>query len=257
MALGLTTDIANCETTTVTYQVSAWVDNAFSRQDVQYMSYIYLRVGYRNEEPPPYTMCTMRFRDVNVPQGVLITDARLKIRAYSTPVLEKPLYGVIHAEDADNPADFSGRNIRDIVKTDAEVNWDHIPYWETTWWYTSPDISAMVQEVIDRPGWSVGNAMVITYSNRLSAGNYRQICSYELGSQHTSGPKLEITYGEPPTGDFEPDGDVDFVDFAVFALAWQTEDGDPFWNPDCDLYPDGFIDILDLVVFTDNWPAII
>lgn len=219
IAMSLTVEVANSEITTVTYQVSAWVDNAFTSQHVQYMSYIYLRVGYRNEESPPYTMCAMRFKDVNVPQGMLILDARLKIRAYSTPVLEEPLYGVIHAEDADNPADFSGRNIRDIVKTDTEVNWDHIPYWEDADLYTSPDISAMVQEVIDRLGWSVGNAMVITYSNRLSAGNYRQIISYEFPSSppHYGAPILEITYGEPPISDFDEDGTVGPDDLKIFT----------------------------------------
>ena len=146
----LNSGVAKGEITTVTYQVSAWVDNAFSSRYVQYMSYIYLRVGYRYEEPPPYTMCAMRFRDVNVPQGALILDARLKIRGHSNG--GELLYGVIHAEDADNPADFSGRYIRDIVKTDAEVNWDPILYWDSGKLYPSADISTMVQEVIDRPG---------------------------------------------------------------------------------------------------------
>ncbi len=253
VALSLTTDVANCETTTVTYQVSAGDDNARTSEYSQSMGYDFLRVGYWDGEPPPFTMSAMRFRDVNVPQGVLILDARLKIRAHSNLITGESLYGVIHAEDADDPVGFSGRYIRDIVKTDAEVNWDHIPYWETTWWYTSPDISALVQEVIDRSGWSANNAMVITYSNRLSAGEYRHFCSYEFGSQHTSGPKLEITYGYPPMGDFEPDGDVDMEDFAVFALAWHTEEGDDFWNPSCDLYADGFIDIFDLDLVVGNW----
>jgi hypothetical protein len=196
-------------------------------------------------------MSAMRFRDVNVPQGTFVADARLLIRAHSN--VEDLLYGVIHAEDGDNPADFSGRSIRDIVKTSAAVEWDHLAMWSTAKWYTSGDISGMVKEVIDRPGWSAGNAMVITYSNRLSAGGFRQFCSYEFGDQHTSGPKLEITYGEPPIGDFEPDGDVDFADFAVFAAAWWTEDGEPGWNPDCDIYPDGSINEFDLDVFAEHW----
>ncbi|UCG46929.1 MAG: hypothetical protein JSU94_15695 [Phycisphaerales bacterium] len=31
-------------------------------------------------------------------------------------------------------------------------------------------------------------------------------------------------------GDFEPDGNVDFNDFAVFAGAWLTAPDDPGWN---------------------------
>lgn len=211
----LNTGEAKCEITRVTYQVSFGTDDGYTSDELQSTGRTYLRVGYWDEEPPPVTFSAMRFRNVDVPKGVLILDTRLKIRAFSTPILEEPLYGVIHAEDADYPAGFSSRYIKYIVKTDAEVIWDHIPYWETSWWYTSPDISAVVQEVIDRPGWHAGNAMVITYSNRKSEGNYRQFCSYEFGSQHTSGSKLEITYGVPPITDFDEDGTVGPKDLKV------------------------------------------
>jgi len=191
--LNLVVVVANCETT-LTYQVSANEDNATATQWIQYTGPgNSLVVGYRYGEPPPFSMSAMRFRNINIPQGTVIVDARLKIRAHSNPITGETLYGVIHAEDANNPPDFSSRSIADIVKTSAAVNWDHSSYWETTWWYTSPDISAVVQEVIDRYGWSTGNAIVITYSNRLSNGEARHFCSYDFGSQNTSGPKLEIT----------------------------------------------------------------
>ena len=189
-ALNFVVAVADCETT-FTYQVSASEDNATANQWSQYAGP--LTVGYRDEEPPPFSMSAMRFRNINIPHATVIVDARLKIRAHSNPITGQTLYGVIHAEDVDNPDDFSERYIKDIVKTSAAVNWDHSSYWETAHWYTSPDISTVVQEVIDRPGWSSGNAMVITYSNRLSDGEARNFCSYDFGSQHTSGPKLEIT----------------------------------------------------------------
>ena len=256
VALSLTTDVANCETTTVTYQVSDGGDDSFTDTQLQFTGSDYLRIGYWDEEPPPFVMCAMRFRNIDVPYGVIITDARLIIRAFTNDP-GRLVYGVIQAEDADNPLGFYGRLIVDLIKTTESVNWDHIDDWSLAKWYTSPDISEVLQTVIDRSGWSAGNAMVLVYSNRRSEGQFRHICSYDFGSQHTSGPKLEITYGELPIGDFEPDGDVDMDDFAVFARAWHTEEGDVFWNPACDLYADGFIDILDFVVFTDNWLATI
>jgi len=56
-------------------------------------------------------------------------------------------------------------------------------------------------------------------------------------------------------GDFEPDGDVDFVDFAVFAAAWQTEDTDDNWNQACDISSpkNNVIDYNDLIVLSENW----
>ena len=43
-------------------------------------------------------------------------------------------------------------------------------------------------------------------------------------------------------------GDVDFADFAVFALAWRREDGDDNWNQACDIseLSDDVIDYNDL-----------
>ena len=58
-------------------------------------------------------------------------------------------------------------------------------------------------------------------------------------------------------GDIEPDGDVDFEDFAVFASAWKSRDGDINWNVFCDISSpeDGVVDELDLSVFCSNWLA--
>ena len=100
----LNTREAQCEITTVTYQVSAGTDDGHTSDEVQSIGRTYLRVGYWDEEPPPVTFSAMRFRNVNVPQDVLILDARLKIRGYSHG--GELLYGVIHAEDADYPSWF-------------------------------------------------------------------------------------------------------------------------------------------------------
>jgi hypothetical protein len=62
---------------------------------------------------------------------------------------------------------------------------------------------------------------------------------------------------QPMPGDFEPDCDVDFYDFAVFAAAWLSQSGESAWNPDCDISvpSDAIIDEYDLSVFCDNWLA--
>jgi len=56
-------------------------------------------------------------------------------------------------------------------------------------------------------------------------------------------------------GDFAGGCDVDFVDFAIFALAWLTQQGDGQYNPHCDisLPADQYIDWRDLKVQTANW----
>jgi hypothetical protein len=56
-------------------------------------------------------------------------------------------------------------------------------------------------------------------------------------------------------GDFAGGCNVDFVDFAVLASAWLTEEGQAGYDPNCDiaLPIDGKINTKDLQVFIDNW----
>lgn len=56
-------------------------------------------------------------------------------------------------------------------------------------------------------------------------------------------------------GDFEPDGDVDFVDYATLAAAWLTDAISLNWNPACDISKpqDGIIDFKDVGEFVNNW----
>jgi hypothetical protein len=58
-----------------------------------------------------------------------------------------------------------------------------------------------------------------------------------------------------PLADFDNDGDVDFLDFMIFALSWNTDSQDINWNPQCDIseVKDWHIDMLDLAAFSDAW----
>jgi len=55
--------------------------------------------------------------------------------------------------------------------------------------------------------------------------------------------------------DFTPAKGVNLSDFAVFASAWKTRQGDADWNPICDVSDpnDNTIDELDLAVLTKYW----
>ena len=57
----------------------------------------------------------------------------------------------------------------------------------------------------------------------------------------------------PIFGDFEPDGDVDIIDFGVFADAFGTVTGDAAYNAEADFEPDGDVDIIDFGEFADNF----
>jgi hypothetical protein len=65
-------------------------------------------------------------------------------------------------------------------------------------------------------------------------------------------PKLRFMYNP---ADLDASEWVNFVDFAIFANAWQSQSGDANYDLACDLQlpADGTVDANDLAVFVDNW----
>jgi len=112
----------------------------------------------------------VRFRNVTIPQGATITSAYLILEAAITTedyYVYKKIYGI----DEDNTADFSsdptGRD-----KTSVSVDWeggDTIGGDD----YTTPDISDVFQEIINRDGWSSGNSIGFFLEDNGSTGSNR------------------------------------------------------------------------------------
>ena len=146
---------------TVEYPVSAPYDDVYAYGSTsQNATAAYLKIGYSSSYGIPYYMSGMRFINLYIPTTTPIVSAHLKIRSYNA-YLTNPVYGKIQGEDVDNALSFSGRYISGTVKTAASVNWDFSTAWSADTPYSSPDITSVVQEIIDRPSWSPGNALAI------------------------------------------------------------------------------------------------
>jgi len=75
--------------------------------------------------------------------------------------------------------------------TAAYVDWA-TGAWSSGLWYDSADISSVVQEFIDRPGYMSGNYLGIRV-HQESGADYKRACSYDY-TGNVSGPKLVVTY---------------------------------------------------------------
>lgn len=101
----------------------------------------------------------------------------------------------IQAEAIDNSTAFanSSGNLSFREKTSAEVTWN-IPFWyknEAGADQKTPDLSSVIQEVIDRPGWTSGNRLAILVKPYKGK---RKAYSYDDNDINSVPPTLTINY---------------------------------------------------------------
>ena len=136
----------------------------------------------------------MRFTGIGVPPGAVITEAYVQFQT------DRATSGItsltIQGQAADDPATFAKttNNISSRPRTGQSVLWAPVPAWSTTGAagpdQRTPDISSVVQAIVNRQGWASGNAMVIilTGSGKRAAESFNGAAA----------PILHIEYGGSP-----------------------------------------------------------
>jgi len=100
-----------------------------------------------------------RIQNIDIPQGQTLTRAYLEFTADENNSDFTNL--TIKAEATGNALAIPATNyvLTNKNKTNATASWNNIPAWTEGVSYTSPDIKAVVQEIINRGDWASGNAM--------------------------------------------------------------------------------------------------
>src|SRR5919109_4854889 len=116
----------------------------------------------------------IRFTGIDIPHGAIITKAYLQFETDEASTGASSL--LIRGEDADDVATFSTvpGNISTRATTDASVSWapaDWTTVGEAELGQRTPDLSAIVQEIVSRSGWQAGAdvAFIITGSGTRTA----------------------------------------------------------------------------------------
>ncbi|GEM_PF-5249847 len=103
----------------------------------------------------------MRFNGISIPQGATITSAYLE---FETDELDSGTTNLnISAENTDNATTFTTatNNISSRSKTSA-ISWSSVSAWNTAdQKHQSPDIASIIQQVVNRSGWTSGNSMAL------------------------------------------------------------------------------------------------
>jgi Galactose oxidase-like, Early set domain/K319L-like, PKD domain/Galactose oxidase, central domain len=131
----------------------------------------------------------MRFSGLAIPPGAVITKAYVQFEVDEVSTAAASL--TVQGQAADNPPTFKNlvRNISSRARTQASVGWIPPP-WPTKQVHgidqRTPDLSSVVQEIVSRPAWTSGNALVI-----IVTGTGRRTAEARNG---TFAPILHIEY---------------------------------------------------------------
>ncbi len=132
----------------------------------------------------------LRFQNVLVPQGAVITAATLKVYlGGSNRGVDTDVYG--QAIDTAPAFTTSTRDISNRARTTAVVTAAQLL---PSGWYSFPDISTVIQEIISRAGWASGNALALILDHKSSV-NLVDFAAYD-GSP-SSAATLSIEYRIP------------------------------------------------------------
>jgi hypothetical protein len=132
-----------------------------------------------------------RFPNVTVPKDASIQEAYLYIKASSTRT-GVPLHLNIFGNNIGNavaPTNYT--QYANLARTTA-VAWNNVPAFTANVWYPSSSIIAPVQQIVNRPDWASGNAMLFTIQEPVGAagGIFREIWQRPSGIAQ----QLKITY---------------------------------------------------------------
>ncbi|MGH7410861.1 MAG: DUF2341 domain-containing protein, partial [Candidatus Methylomirabilis sp.] len=135
----------------------------------------------------------IRFQNITIPQGATITNAYVEFTATEAKSSTTSL--TFEGEASDNAPTFccspttANWNITSRPKTSASATWSNVPSWSAGVAYQTPNLSAVIQEIVDRSGWASGNSLVII----VSGSGDRDAKTYENSS--TQAALLHVDYG--------------------------------------------------------------
>jgi len=177
----------------------------------------------------------IRFQSVNIPQGAVINAAYLRFATDETDSAATAL--TIHAQDSDSADTFTTAyyDVSSRPTTLASVSWSPAAWSTIGAVNDTPDLAALVQEVVNRAGWAANNSMafIVTGSGQRTAESYdgspatAPLLHVEYTAQTTTNPVPPRAAFSVATSDLTAtftDNSTD-SDGTIAAWSWNFGDG--------------------------------
>jgi hypothetical protein len=138
----------------------------------------------------------LNFRYIIIPPGANIDSAYIEFVCDETKDGTADAYLLIWGHLTPNPDGFEAPFvISDRPKTVAKVSWEPEPWTAVGQVSQTVDISSIIQELIDQPGWAAGNAIEIIVGEDTSKPAFTgSRCAESYDGSASQAPLLHITY---------------------------------------------------------------
>ena len=153
----------------------------------------------------------LRFNNLTIPPNSQITAAYIEFKAkIASDAAAVNLQ--IAGEDIDDAPTFTtaNNNITGRTQTTSKASWSIAGQWVANNSYQTSDIKGVIQEIVDRDGWTSGNSMAFIIQNdSANPSNAWRAAKPFDGFGIAESPKLHIEYTQAATtkyyGYFNPD----------------------------------------------------
>lgn len=157
----------------------------------------------------------MRFEKISIPQGSTITSAKIEFTATRDRAGDAQF--TISGERVNNSSAYTATNasISSRTETAASVPWQPED-WKQGLNYQTDDISDILQEIVNLPGWCGGNSVALTIKGTGSRD------AYTFDNSASAAPTLKYTYDSSDV----PHGEGCINKTAVSQVSRSTDDAE-------------------------------
>lgn len=173
----------------------------------------------------------LRFPGINLPRGAEIINAYVQFETDETGTEATSLQVRAFAEDSTLGFTTAAQNISARPTTQSAVSWNSLPAWnKLDQKHETPNLAALVQEVVDRNAWQSGNAIGFVFS-----GTGRRTAESHNGEAGAAA-KLFIQYAaaapsnQAPTVAAGDDMSISLPNDTVTLSGHVSDDGLPSGN---------------------------
>jgi len=161
---------------------------------------------------PDVSLQGLRFKEINIPPYAIIKSAHIKFNPQSGNGTANV---TIWCEDSANSLPFVQVpfDLTERQKTSNSIEWNNIPDWNSstsTAGATSPDLTILIQDLIQRPDWTVESPVtfLINGSGTRSASSF--MATQILNLDSSTAPTLTVQFSIPdctglPCDDGDPE----------------------------------------------------